>query len=111
MNNNFMEKADKQIKIERKLTDETRVGGRPWRLLKPFAMVDDYKLKDWFIALSAEERRLLEALRTAQDIQGDMDTLEKQVYNNEDLDADKDKEKRHFELNLDPEYWKQKFLY
>jgi len=40
-----------------------------------------------------------------------MDILEKQVYNNIDLDADNDKEKRHFELNLDPEYWKQKFLY
>jgi len=65
MNNNFMEKGDKQIKIESKLTDETRVGGRPWRLLKPFAMSDDYKLKDWFIRLGVEERRLLDALRTA----------------------------------------------
>ena len=59
----------------------TLIAGMTWNDLKESAMTDDYHLQDWYANLKPEEMELLEALRTAQANQGNMDTLHPKPYN------------------------------
>ena len=68
------------ITIDEQLSDETRIGGRAWKKLKHEAMEDDYQSMSWYSDLLAGEQLLLEALRSAQDAQGDREHLEPQPY-------------------------------
>lgn len=51
------------------------VGATKWKDLKDRAMTMKYKEQDFYKPLRAEEKRLLEALRLDQRIQGDMEEL------------------------------------
>ena len=62
------------------LSDETVVAGVQWRSLKHQAMASHYKQKSWYKNLNSEELHLLEALRTAQYNQGNLNDLEVQPY-------------------------------
>ena len=64
--------------------EQTRIAGTTWAKLKPSAMAENYQQKNWYFPLTAEEKQLLEALRTAQFNQGDMNELKVQPY----IDAD-----------------------
>ena len=54
------------------LSDMTLIGSMQWKDLKDKAMVMKYKEQTFWKGLSAEEKRMVEALRLNQRIQGDM---------------------------------------
>ena len=68
------------------LSDETAIAGTTWRALRESAMVDNYQQMSWWVSttsflnsfpflqfpLSNEDKDLLEALRGAQQAQGDL---------------------------------------
>jgi len=70
-----------KIFITRDLSDSTRIANSHWGALKTTAMVHaTYQSEAWYSPLSADEKLLLEALRTAQTTQGDMNGLTPGVY-------------------------------
>ena len=50
------------------LNDQTKIAGNEWRVVKEWAMQDDYDQCEYYETLSNEERQILEALRIAQRI-------------------------------------------
>ena len=48
------------------ISDSTKIGGRPWKDIKKYAMPDDYYKKRWYAKLDDRERELLELCRKAQ---------------------------------------------
>ena len=46
-----------------------------WADIRKEAMAEDYQKKIWYAPLKTEEKKLLEALRTAQENQENMDEL------------------------------------
>ena len=55
------------------ISDFTQIAGSTWKHLRTQAMAEDYLSKDWYLRLSDDERHLLEALRSAQYYQKDME--------------------------------------
>ena len=56
--------------------DETKVSGKKWELLKETAYEPGFDQEDWYLDLSDDEKDLLERLKAAQELQGDMEPLE-----------------------------------
>ena len=57
---------EEKLKSMVELTDNTKIGEKAWKDLKPEAMEDGYKEKDFYKALDEGQKQLLDALRTAQ---------------------------------------------
>ena len=55
--------------------DGTQVSNTTWGLLKEEAMKDNYNNEQWYTNLSAEDKKLVYVLRTAQKLQGNMEPL------------------------------------
>ena len=68
------------IRQQTGLSDQATIRDAKWADIRKEAMGDDYKTKSWYTPLKPEERKLLEALRTAQEQQGNMDELKAQPY-------------------------------
>ena len=71
---NYFKKIDMRIQMNQ-ISDKTPISGTRWSILKKDAIEPNYKQKSWYEALKPLERHLLEALRSAQLEQGDMDEL------------------------------------
>ena len=54
--------------FEEMLSDATKVAGNEWRVVKEWAMTEDYDQCEYYGTLGNDERKLLEALRIAQRI-------------------------------------------
>ena len=55
--------------------DGTKVSNTIWGLLREKAMKEDYTTQKWFKDLSVGDQKLVEVLRTAQKLQGNMEPL------------------------------------
>jgi len=51
------------------------IGGMQWKGIKDQAMMIKYKEQSWYKGLTAADKKIVEALRLDQRIQGDMDEL------------------------------------
>jgi len=63
---NLIDQSPPSVRRLVKLSEVTEIGGALWKNLRGLAMSKDYKTQDWFAALSAENKLVLEALREAQ---------------------------------------------
>ena len=57
------------------ISDDTLIGGQTWATLRPMAMKENYDTLGWHVLLNAEEKKLLEAHRERQEMQGNMNEL------------------------------------
>ena len=57
------------------LSDATKIAGNEWRVVKEWAMTNDYQDCEYYGTLSYPMKMLLEELRMAQKAQGDMAEL------------------------------------
>ena len=55
--------------------DGTKVSNTIWGLLREKAMKEDYCTQKWFKDFSVGDQRLVEVLRTAQKLQGNLEPL------------------------------------
>ena len=72
---NAAEVVKQDLRRKFNLCDNTRIAGTTWKYLKLQAFSKKYKEFAWFKALSEEKIILLDALRAAQSLQGDMKEL------------------------------------
>ena len=56
--------------------DDTEVSGKKWSELKETAYEPGFDQQDWYLDLTEEEKDLLERLKGAQELQGNMEPLE-----------------------------------
>ena len=49
------------------MNDDSKIGEKTWKELKPLVMEADYQSKDFYKALSAAEKDVLEVFRLAQE--------------------------------------------
>ena len=54
------------------LSDESQIAGTTWAQLKKVAMDGKNEQQSWFVSLNNQEKKLLGALISAQNAQGDM---------------------------------------
>ena len=62
------------------LSDESQIAGTTWAQLKKVAMDGKNEQQSWFVSLNNQEKKLLGALISAQNAQGDMNQLQPQRY-------------------------------
>ena len=68
-----------------KLSDKTRVGGIPWSELKHKRIDSNWDKNSFLNGINADEKLLLDVLWRAQQIQGDMDQLNRKTLKSEDF--------------------------